>query len=125
MRQAATHHRFTRSSEPAVDKQHEQRFRYATYEQQELLTAHRTPGGHRECEADAPVQVGRIRALLAAGLTSRTIRELMPCYEDGKLHPCVRDRLTAQLAELNARIGELSTARDALADLAARVPQAA
>ncbi|MGW4808280.1 MerR family transcriptional regulator [Kitasatospora sp. NPDC004272] len=95
------------------------------YEQQELLTAHRTPGGHREYAADAPVQVGRIRALLAAGLTSRTIRELMPCYEDGELHPCVRDRLTVQLADLNARIDELATARDALADLTARIPQPA
>ncbi|WP_099905892.1 MerR family transcriptional regulator [Streptomyces sp. TLI_171] len=95
------------------------------YEQQELLAAHRTPGGHREYRADAPLQVGRIRALLAAGLTTRTIRELLPCYEDGELHACVRDRLTAQLAELNARIGELTTARDALADLTARVPQAA
>ncbi|WP_279635951.1 MerR family DNA-binding protein [Kitasatospora cheerisanensis] len=62
--------------------------------------------------------------MLAAGLTTRTIRELMPCFEDGELHPCVRDRLTAQLAELNARIGELSTARDALVDLTARLPQA-
>ncbi|MFJ1793201.1 hypothetical protein [Kitasatospora griseola] len=37
----------------------------------------------------------------------------------------VRGRLTAQLAELNARIGELSTARDALADLTTCVREAA
>ena len=89
------------------------------YEEQGLLAAYRTPGGHREYAADAPVTVGRIRALLAAGLPTKVIRDIMPCFVgDGpELDACVAGILHAQLSELDSRIADMNRARTALAGL--------
>ncbi|GAA2120708.1 MerR family transcriptional regulator [Actinomadura napierensis] len=89
------------------------------YEQQGLLSAERTGGGHREYPADAPAAVARIRALLAARLPTRTIRDLMPCFVgDGtELQSCVFDHLKTRMAELDDRIAELSGSRTALGEL--------
>ncbi|WP_443333658.1 MerR family transcriptional regulator [Streptomyces sp. CB02460] len=48
------------------------------HEEQGLLASHRLAGGHRRYDADAPAVVRRIRALLDAGLPTRTIRDLLP-----------------------------------------------
>lgn len=89
------------------------------YEEQGLLVAHRTDGGHRVYPADAPATVVRIRTLLAAGLPTKVIRDLMPCFlGDGpELDTCVLDHLRAQLAELDSRIADLNRARTSLGDL--------
>ncbi|WP_460303465.1 MerR family transcriptional regulator [Actinocorallia aurea] len=89
------------------------------YEEQGLLTSRRSSGGHRQYEADAPETVARIRGLLAAGLPTRVIRDLMPCFTpDGEaLQTCVADHLARQAAELDARIAELTSARAALGTL--------
>lgn len=89
------------------------------YESQGLLASHRTAGGHRHYAADAPVTVARIRTLLAAGLPTKVIRDIMPCFlGDGpELESCVLDHLRAQLAELTTRIDDLQEARTSLADL--------
>ncbi|GAA3399030.1 MerR family transcriptional regulator [Cryptosporangium minutisporangium] len=86
------------------------------YEEQGLLVSERSAGGHRQYAADAPATVARIRGLLAAGLSTRVIRDLMPCFAgDGiALQACVLDHLTTQLADLEARIADLSDARTAL-----------
>lgn len=86
------------------------------YEAQGLITAHRSPGGHRQYGSESVVAVGRIRSLLAAGLPTRTIRELMPCFagEGIELQDCVLDHVRAQLAELDSRIAGLGRARAAL-----------
>ncbi|TMR22191.1 MerR family transcriptional regulator [Actinomadura geliboluensis] len=73
------------------------------YEDQGLLTSHRSPGGHRHYGPEAPAAVARIRTLLAAGLRTRVIRELTPCFVgDGtEVQACVLDHLRTQCAELD------------------------
>lgn len=89
------------------------------YEEQGLLTSSRTAGGHRDYAADAPATVTRVRTLLAAGLPTRTIRTLTPCFlGDGpEVDTCVLDHLRAQLDSLDARMADLHAARTSLADL--------
>jgi DNA-binding transcriptional MerR regulator len=89
------------------------------YEEQGLLATHRTDGGHRQYASDAPVAVGRIRTLLAAGLPTKVIRDLMPCFTgDGvRLDACVLDHLQTQLTDLDSRIADLLQARTSLVDL--------
>ncbi len=55
------------------------------YEEQGLLSPGRTANGYRVYDADAPLTVRRIRALLDAGFGSVQIRELLPCVHDGNL----------------------------------------
>ncbi|WP_043636354.1 MerR family transcriptional regulator [Nonomuraea candida] len=89
------------------------------YEDQGLLTSHRSEGGHRHYGPEAPATVERIRALLAAGLPTKVIRELMPCFAGHgiQLQACVLDHLKAQYAELDSRIADLAQARTALGDI--------
>jgi DNA-binding transcriptional MerR regulator len=89
------------------------------YEEQGLLTTHRTNGGHRQYAPDTPVAVGRIRTLLAAGIPTKVIRDLMPCFtgNGAELDACVLDHLRTQLADLDARLADLLAARTSLVDL--------
>ncbi|MCX4390563.1 MerR family transcriptional regulator [Micromonospora peucetia] len=52
------------------------------YEQQGLLMAERTPGGHRDYSEGAVDRVIRIQELFAAGLHSAKIAQLLPCMRD-------------------------------------------
>jgi len=89
------------------------------YEAQGLLTSHRSEGGHRHYDPAARATVARIRTLLAAGLPTKVIRELMPCFVgDGtEIQACVLDHLRTQYAELDSRIADLTRARTALGDI--------
>ncbi len=89
------------------------------YEAQGLFTSRRSEGGHRQYGPEAPAAVARIRTLLAAGLPTKVIRELMPCFVgDGtQLQACVFDHLRTQYAELDSRIANLTQARTALGDI--------
>ncbi|MFE0805342.1 MerR family transcriptional regulator [Streptomyces sp. NPDC058812] len=89
------------------------------YEEQGLLAPHRAGGGHRHYTEAAVTEVARIRTLLAAGLPTRVIRELLPCLlGDGpEVDVCVQDRLRERLADLDARITGLQQARAALGEL--------
>ncbi|MEV6971032.1 MerR family transcriptional regulator [Hamadaea sp. NPDC051192] len=91
------------------------------YEAQGLLVAQRSEGGHRHYGPDAVTAVARIRTLLAAGLPTRVIRDLMPCFAgDGvELQACVLDHLRVQLADLDSRIADLTQARVALGGILA------
>ncbi|MGY2061629.1 MerR family transcriptional regulator, partial [Nocardia gipuzkoensis] len=51
------------------------------YEEQHLLAPRRTGGGHRRYPDTAPQLVERIRQLLAAGLSTAVIHEILPCVE--------------------------------------------
>jgi DNA-binding transcriptional MerR regulator len=79
------------------------------YEDQGLLTPERLASGYREyAESDVDV-VARIRTLLAAGLSTATISQVLPCVT-AKLEPrCEvlidqlhqeRDRITASITAL-------------------------
>ena len=79
------------------------------YEEQGLLVADRTAGGQRTYGVSAVERVQLVQQLFAAGLASRTIVQLLPCVDAGVATPesfallvAERDRITAQLAELEA-----------------------
>lgn len=89
------------------------------YEEQGLIHPARRPSGYRQYAESDVMTVLHVRSLLAAGLSTATIAELLPCMgADGArlVTDCPellidlcheRDRLTAS-------IGELHTARRAL-----------
>jgi len=84
------------------------------YESVGLLTASRRPNGYRTYDETAPQTVGKIRALLAAGLPTSTIKQVLPCTDaDVSVRPCpgVLDGMRAHLAELDRRAAELAAAR--------------
>jgi DNA-binding transcriptional MerR regulator len=91
------------------------------YEEQGLLTAYRNGRGHRRYAADAPVVVAHIRSLLAAGLPTSVIRELLPCVKGPgpELEHCAAPTLRKRLDELDSRIATLQQARSALTHLLA------
>ncbi|MCP2166430.1 MerR family transcriptional regulator [Goodfellowiella coeruleoviolacea] len=87
------------------------------YERVGLLAPWRRDNGYREYDADAEHVVRRVRALLAAGLPTRVIRQVLPCASgDGQLRPCpgVLDTLHRQLSELDEQARRLDTARQVL-----------
>ncbi|MEV0650812.1 MerR family transcriptional regulator [Phytomonospora sp. NPDC050363] len=49
------------------------------YEEQGLLTPQRSPNGYREYHPGNVDRVAQIRGLLAAGLPTRIIRQVLPC----------------------------------------------
>ncbi|RKT85225.1 DNA-binding transcriptional regulator, MerR family [Saccharopolyspora antimicrobica] len=94
------------------------------YEEQGLLAPSRLPSGYREySEADVATVRG-IRMLLAAGLGTATIAELLPCMtEDGNsLAPACSGMLpdlNRERERLDAAVADLLAARDALDDIIA------
>jgi DNA-binding transcriptional MerR regulator len=97
------------------------------YEEQDLLRPRRRPSGYREYDESAVVTVLHIRNLLAAGLSTATIADLLPCMgSDG-------ERLIADCPELlidldrereriTASIRELERARNTLDAVIATAP---
>lgn len=79
------------------------------YEQQSLLSSERSGSGQRLYGAEDVQRVRLIQQLYAAGLSSKTMRDLMPCIEApvqqyamhllGRLVE-ERDRIEAQVVEL-------------------------
>lgn len=91
------------------------------YEEQELLTSYRTEGGHRHYGQDAPVVVRRIRTLLAAGLPTRVIRDVLPCASGAGdvLGVCTLGHLRDRLTGLAEQLAELQATKEALAAILA------
>ncbi|GAB3439891.1 MerR family transcriptional regulator [Actinophytocola sediminis] len=81
------------------------------YEQQRLLIADRTPGGHRDFPEHAVDRVIRIQELFAAGLHSKKIARLLPCMRDADGGPSqiATPQLVADLAAERDRIDRLIT----------------
>ncbi|MCX5243233.1 MerR family transcriptional regulator [Streptomyces prunicolor] len=89
------------------------------YERAGLLRPERLPNGCRTYADSDTAAVLRIRALLAAGLPTRVIRQVLPCTTDeAAVQPCpgVLDALRAQLSALDRRATELAAAREVLSD---------
>jgi DNA-binding transcriptional MerR regulator len=87
------------------------------YERAGLLRPERLPNGYRTYADSDTAAVLRIRALLAAGLPTRVIRQVLPCTTDeAAVQPCpgVLDALRAQLSALDRRAAELAAAREVL-----------
>lgn len=76
------------------------------YEEQGLLSARRTPAGHRRYDHEAVDRVVLVQRLFAAGLTSTEIRPVLPgmVAEEHRTEPLVsalrgyRDRLQQEVA---------------------------
>ncbi|TDP89208.1 MerR family transcriptional regulator [Labedaea rhizosphaerae] len=87
------------------------------YERVGLLDSRRQPNGYRDYDEDAEQTVRQIRALLAAGLPTRLIKQVLPCaLADGSVRACpgVLERLRGQLSRLDQRATELAEARHTL-----------
>lgn len=84
------------------------------YEEQDLLAAERSPSGQRHYPDGAVDRVLLIQQLYGAGLSSRSILELLPCVVDGEATPELLDRLAAERERIDRRISDLSGARDRL-----------
>ncbi|MFF0584925.1 MerR family transcriptional regulator [Streptomyces sp. NPDC003781] len=84
------------------------------YEEQELLVPERSHSGQRLYPDGAVDHVRLIQQLYAAGLSSRTIVELLPYAPDGRATPELLDRLSAERDRVEGRITELVGTRDRL-----------
>ncbi|MEU8676939.1 MerR family transcriptional regulator [Streptomyces sp. NPDC048560] len=95
------------------------------YETQGLLTADRTPGGHRDYPDGAVDRVIRIQEFYAAGLRSSKIAQLLPCVRDADggpsaiATPRLVGDLTVERERIDRMIGELLRSREVLDDVIA------
>ncbi|MEU8273969.1 MerR family transcriptional regulator [Microbispora bryophytorum] len=86
------------------------------YEEQGLLASTRSPSGQRHYTDDEVERVRLIQCLYSAGLSSRTIAEVLPCVDS----PSERnsdeafERLVQERDRISRHIDELLRARDAL-----------
>ncbi|WLQ37389.1 MerR family transcriptional regulator [Streptomyces castrisilvae] len=86
------------------------------YEEQGLLTGTRSPGGQR-IYTDADVErVVFIQRMYGAGLSSRTIAEVLPCVDapSEANSDSALERLALERDRLDAHIAELLRTREAL-----------
>lgn len=93
------------------------------YEEQELLTSERSESGQRLYQPADVQRVRLIQQLYAAGLPSKTLRELMPCIEAPVQRYAAQllERLTEERDRIGAQITQLSDTRDRLDAVIGRV----
>ncbi|MEC3992459.1 MerR family transcriptional regulator [Actinacidiphila sp. DG2A-62] len=89
------------------------------YEQQGLLTAERSPSGQRLYREDAITLVRFFQQMYAAGLSSRRIAELLPCWDSGHTDAEQRAMLRAERARIQAKVDDLQAALDRLDEVIA------
>ncbi|MCQ9131839.1 MULTISPECIES: MerR family transcriptional regulator [Streptomyces] len=89
------------------------------YEQQGLLIAERSPSGQRLYRQDAITLVRFFQQMFTAGLTSRTIAELLPCWDSGHTDAEQRALLRAERDRMQAKIDDLQAALDRLDEVIA------
>ncbi|MFD4263187.1 MerR family transcriptional regulator [Streptomyces sp. NPDC058534] len=86
------------------------------YEDQGLLTSTRSPSGQRHYTDHEVERVRFLQRLYAAGLSSRTIAELLPCVdapsEDNS--DAALERMAQERDRLSEHIADLMSTRDAL-----------
>ncbi|MER7927243.1 MULTISPECIES: MerR family transcriptional regulator [unclassified Streptomyces] len=86
------------------------------YEEQELLVSTRSSGGQRRFTEQDIERVNFIQRLYTAGLSSRTIMELMPCRDapsDASSESAL-ERMAQERDRLSTHIEELLHTRDSL-----------
>jgi DNA-binding transcriptional MerR regulator len=90
------------------------------YEQQGLLAATRSPGGHRDYPEAAVARVIHIQELFAAGLHSTKIAELLPCMRDADggpsevATPLLAEQLRQERDRIDRMITDLARSREIL-----------
>ncbi|MDT0545750.1 MULTISPECIES: MerR family transcriptional regulator [Streptomyces] len=91
------------------------------YEEQGLLASARSASGQRHYTDDEVERVTLIQRLYAAGLSSRTIYELLPCVDapSEENSDAALERMAQEHDRLSRHIDELIHTRDALEGLMA------
>jgi MerR family redox-sensitive transcriptional activator SoxR len=89
------------------------------YEEQDLLHSARNSGGQRQYPDAAVERVKLIQQFYAAGLTSKTVREMLPCMNSGEVTPALLRVLAVERDRIDQRIEDLVSARHRLDDLIA------
>ncbi|WP_435207626.1 MerR family transcriptional regulator [Micromonospora sp. bgisy143] len=84
------------------------------YEEQSLLVPERSGGGQRHYDETAVDRVQLIQTLYAAGLSSRTILDLLPCVDAQVNTPQSRALLNAERDRITHQIDQLVQVRDRL-----------
>jgi DNA-binding transcriptional MerR regulator len=84
------------------------------YEEQGLLHSERSAGGQRTYPEPALDRVQLIQMLYGAGLSSRTIADLLPCVDAQVSTPESRARLSAERNRIDQQITDLIKTRDRL-----------
>lgn len=84
------------------------------YEEQSLLIPDRSGGGQRHYDEAAIDRVQLIQTLYAAGLSSRTILDLLPCVDAQVNTPQSRALLNAERERITHQIDQLVQVRDRL-----------
>ncbi|MGA4844038.1 MerR family transcriptional regulator [Streptomyces sp. G45] len=89
------------------------------YEEQGLLHSRRSPSGQRHYTEAEVERVRFLQRLYAAGLSSRTIAELLPCVDapSAGSSDAALKRMAQEHERLSAHIEELVRTRDALESL--------
>lgn len=92
------------------------------YEEQGLLVPDRSPNGYRDYDARYVDRVKQIQGLLAVGLPTRMIKQILPCLDKPRsIHfpdatPEMLAMLTAERDKLSERIELLIRNRDAMTE---------
>lgn len=95
------------------------------YEEQGLLGSGRSTGGQRHYPPTAVERVSLIRSLLAAGLSSSTIYDVLPCITERAIRtPALAARLRDELHRVDEQIREMQRTRQVLAELVSRYADA-
>ncbi|ANS70756.1 putative transcriptional regulator, MerR family protein [Streptomyces lincolnensis] len=89
------------------------------YEQQGLLIAERSPSGQRLYRQDAIPLIRFFQQMFAAGLTSRRIAELLPCWDAGHTDAEQRAMLRVERERIQAQINDLQATLDHLDEVIA------
>ncbi|MFD7131757.1 MerR family transcriptional regulator [Streptomyces sp. NPDC059894] len=86
------------------------------YEEQGLLVSSRSPSGQRHYEDEHVQRVRLVQAFLAAGMSSGTIAEMVPCMTEPSEERARQalEIMGRERARLSGDIDGLSAARDAL-----------
>ncbi|KJE23302.1 putative transcriptional regulator [Frankia torreyi] len=86
------------------------------YEEQGLLTSTRSAGGQRHYTQDDVERVAFIQRLYTAGLSSRTVTELLPCLDSpsDENSDAAMERMAKERDRLSTHIEDLLRTRDAL-----------
>jgi DNA-binding transcriptional MerR regulator len=84
------------------------------YEEQDLLASERSLSGQRHYPESAIGRVQLIQQLYAAGLSSKSILDLLPRVVNGQATPELLDGLSAERDRIDRQIGDLVSNRDRL-----------
>ncbi|MDC2960264.1 MerR family transcriptional regulator [Streptomyces gilvifuscus] len=95
------------------------------YEEQGLLHSSRSGSGQRHYTEEEVDRVAFIQRLYAAGLSSRTIAELLPCVDlpSEEHSDAALERMAQERDRLSEHITDLVRTRDALDELMAKARQ--